>query len=91
MYAMMCTRPNLAYAVSVLSRFVGPGRHGAPHWAAAQRVLRYLRGTSDLALTLGGPAVPQLLGFSDASWADCQPDRRSTQGYTFSLGSGSIS
>ena len=91
MYAMMCTRPDLAYAVSVLSRFVGPGRHGAQHWAAAQRVLRYLRGTSSYSLVLGGLGAPTLMGFGDSSWADCQPDRRSTQGYCFSMGSGAVS
>ncbi|CAI7893084.1 unnamed protein product [Closterium sp. NIES-54] len=54
MYAMMCTRPDLAYPLSVLSRFVGLGRYTDVHWAAAKRVLHYLRSTSDLALTLGG-------------------------------------
>ena len=91
MYAMMCTRPDLAFPVSVLSRFVGPGRHDASHWAAAQRVLRYLCGTSDYGLTLGGVTSSSLIGFSDSSWADILPDRRSTQGYAFSFGSGLIS
>jgi hypothetical protein len=91
MYAMMCTRPDLAFPVSILSRFVGPGRFNASHWAAAKRVLRYLRGTVDFGLTLGGVAAPSLLGFSDSSCADCRPDRRSTQAYAFSLGSGAIS
>ncbi|CAI7785474.1 unnamed protein product [Closterium sp. NIES-54] len=50
MYAMMCTRPDLAYSISVLARFVGPGRHTEVHWKAAKRVLRYLRGTKDHAL-----------------------------------------
>ncbi|CAI7830028.1 unnamed protein product [Closterium sp. NIES-53] len=51
-------------------------------------VLRYLRGTKGHALTLGGPSPPLLSGFSDSSWADTQPDRRSSQGYGFTLGSG---
>ncbi|CAI7756762.1 unnamed protein product [Closterium sp. NIES-53] len=42
MYAMACTRPDLAYPVSVLAQFVGTGRHGDEHWKAAMRVLRYL-------------------------------------------------
>ncbi|CAI5459574.1 unnamed protein product, partial [Closterium sp. Yama58-4] len=91
MYAMMCTRPDLAYPVSVLARFVGSGRHTEEHWAAAKRVLRYLCGTKDHALTLGGSSPPLLSGFSDSSWADNQPDRRSSQGYGFTLGSGLIS
>ncbi|CAI5483670.1 unnamed protein product [Closterium sp. Yama58-4] len=91
MYAMMCTRPDLAYPLSVLSRFVGLGRHTDVHWAAAKRVLRYLRATSDLALTLGGSIPPVLSGYSDSSYADSRPDRRSSQGYGFTLGSGLIS
>ncbi|CAI7733774.1 unnamed protein product [Closterium sp. NIES-54] len=42
MYLMTCTRPNLAYALSLLARYVAPGRHRKVHWDAAKRVLRYL-------------------------------------------------
>ncbi|CAI7777501.1 unnamed protein product [Closterium sp. NIES-54] len=70
MYAMMCTRPDLAYPISVLAHFVGPGRHTEVHWKASKRVIRYLRGTKDHTLTLGGSSPPFLLGFSDSSWAD---------------------
>ncbi|CAI7880828.1 unnamed protein product [Closterium sp. NIES-54] len=91
MYAMMCTRPDLAYPISVLVRFVGTGRHIEVHWKAAKRVLRYLRGTKDHALTHGGPSPPLLSSFSDSSWADTQPDRRFSQGYGFTLGSGLVS
>ncbi|CAI7867563.1 unnamed protein product, partial [Closterium sp. NIES-54] len=45
MYAMMCTRPDLAYPVSVLYRYVAPGRFTELHWKAAKWVLRYLQGT----------------------------------------------
>ncbi|CAI7782977.1 unnamed protein product [Closterium sp. NIES-54] len=58
---------------------------------AARRVLRYLQHTKDYTLTLGGADPPVLTGFSDSSWADSQPDRRSSQGYGFTLGSGLIS
>ncbi|CAI7805432.1 unnamed protein product [Closterium sp. NIES-53] len=91
MYAMMCTRPDLACPLSVLSRFVGLGRHTDMHWAAAKRVLRYLRATSDLALTLGGTSPPMFSGYIDSSYADSRPDRRSSQGYGLTLGSGLIS
>ncbi|CAI7837932.1 unnamed protein product [Closterium sp. NIES-54] len=91
MYAMVSTRPDLAYPISVLARFVGTGKHTEEHWQAAKRVLRYLRGTKDYVLTLGGPSLPLLSGYSDSSWADSRPDRRSSQGYGFSLGSGLIS
>ncbi|CAI7855174.1 unnamed protein product [Closterium sp. NIES-53] len=90
MYAMVSTRPDLAYPISVLARFVGAGKHTEEHWQAAKRVLRYLRGTKDYVLTLGGPSPPLLSDYSDSSWADSRPDRRSSQGYGFSLGSGLI-
>lgn len=90
MYLMVCTRPDLAHALSVLSRFVGPGRHGSSHWKAALRVLGYVKRTSHLGLVLGG-ASAQLTGYSDSSWADDQLDRRSSQGHCFTLGQGVIS
>jgi hypothetical protein len=90
MYLMVCTRPDLAHPLSVLGRFVGPGRHGSKHWKAALRVLGYVVRTKDLKLTLGGKSET-LEGFTDASWADHQDDRKSSQGYCFTLGSGVVS
>ncbi|CAI7778638.1 unnamed protein product [Closterium sp. NIES-54] len=60
MYAMMCTRPDLTYPVSVLSRYVAPRRFTDLHWQAAKRVLRYLQGTKSHVLTLGGLSPPRL-------------------------------
>ncbi|CAI7850881.1 unnamed protein product [Closterium sp. NIES-54] len=59
--------------------------------AAAKRVLRYLCRTSGMGLVLGGRRPVVLTGHADASWADDQATQRSSQGYTFSLGSGSVS
>ncbi|CAI7828320.1 unnamed protein product, partial [Closterium sp. NIES-54] len=91
MYLMTCTRPDLAYPLSILARYVAPGRHRPEHMAAAKRVLRYLCSTSGLGLVLGGRRPVVLRGHADASWADDQATQRSSQGYTFSLGSGSVS
>ncbi|CAI7910175.1 unnamed protein product [Closterium sp. NIES-54] len=91
MYLMTCTRPDLAYPLSILARYVAPGRHRPEHMAAAKRVLRYLCSTSGLGLVLGGRRPVVLTGHADASWADNQATQRSSQGYTFSLGSGSVS
>ncbi|CAI6003935.1 unnamed protein product [Closterium sp. NIES-64] len=91
MYLMTCTRPDLAYPLSILARYVAPGRHRKEHMDAAKRVLRYLCSTSGMGLVLGGRDRPVLTGHSDASWADDQATLRSSQGYTFSLGSGSVS
>ncbi|CAI7880140.1 unnamed protein product [Closterium sp. NIES-53] len=91
MYLMTCTRPDLAYPLSILARYVAPGRHRPEHMAAAKRVLRYLCSTSGMGLVLGGRSSVVLTGHADASWADDQATQRSSQGYTFSLGSGSVS
>ncbi|CAI7900945.1 unnamed protein product [Closterium sp. NIES-54] len=61
------------------------------HMVAAKRVLRYLCSTSGMGLVLGGRSLVVLTGHADASWADDQATQRSSQGYTFSLGSGSVS
>ncbi|CAI7800403.1 unnamed protein product [Closterium sp. NIES-54] len=58
---------------------------------AAKRVLRYLCSTSGLGLVLGGRSPVVLTGHADASWVDDLATQRSSQGYTFSLGSGSVS
>ncbi|CAI5520784.1 unnamed protein product [Closterium sp. Naga37s-1] len=91
MYLMTCTRPDLAYPLSILARYVAPGRHRKEHMDAAKRVLRYLCSTSGMGLVLGGRARVVLTGHADASWADDLATQRSSQGYTFSLGSGSVS
>ncbi|CAI5954371.1 unnamed protein product, partial [Closterium sp. NIES-65] len=91
MYLMTCTRPDLAYRLSILARYVAPGKHRPEHMAAAKRVLRYLCSTSGMGLVLGGRSPVVLTGHADASWADDQATQRSSQGYTFRLGSGSVS
>ncbi|CAI7839017.1 unnamed protein product [Closterium sp. NIES-53] len=91
MYLMTCTRPDLAYPLNLLARYVAPGRHRKVHWDAAKRVLRYLCSTSGMGLVLGGRARVVLTGHADASWVDDLATQRSSQGYTFSLGSGSVS
>ncbi|CAI7899832.1 unnamed protein product [Closterium sp. NIES-54] len=91
MYLMTCTRPDLAYPLSILARYVAPGRHRPEHMAAAKRMLRYLCSTSGMGLVLGGRSSVVLTGHADASWVDDLATQRSSQGYTFSLGSGSVS
>ncbi|CAI7859290.1 unnamed protein product [Closterium sp. NIES-53] len=91
MYLMTCTRPDLAYRLSLLARSVAPGRHRKVHWDAAKRVLRYLCSTSGMGLALGGRARVVLTGHADSSWVEDLATQRLSQGYTFSLGSGSVS
>ncbi|CAI7832682.1 unnamed protein product [Closterium sp. NIES-54] len=91
MYLMTCTRPDLAYPLSLLARYVAPSRHQKVHWDGAKRVLRYLCSTSGMGLVLGGRGPVILTGHADASWVDDLATQRSSQCYTFSFGSGSIS
>ncbi|CAI7922366.1 unnamed protein product [Closterium sp. NIES-54] len=91
MYLMTCTRPGLAFPLSILARYVAPDRHRKEHMDAAKRVLCYLCNTSSMGLVLGGQARVVLTGHADASWANNLTTQRSSQGYTFSLGSGSVS
>ncbi|CAI7854827.1 unnamed protein product [Closterium sp. NIES-54] len=68
MYLMTCTRRDLAYPLSLLARYVAPGRHRKVHWDAAKRVLRYPCSTSGMGLVLGGRGPVVLTGHADASW-----------------------
>ncbi|CAI7795318.1 unnamed protein product [Closterium sp. NIES-54] len=70
MYLMTCTRPDLAYPLSLLARYVAPGRHRKVHRDAAKRVLRYLCNTSGMGLVLGGWARVVLTSHAAASWVD---------------------
>ena len=83
MYAMLGTRPDIAFAVSIVSRY--SANPTLEHWAAVARIFRYLRGTADLELVFTGDLSP-LVGYSDADWAGDVESRRSTSGYAFSLG-----
>ncbi|CAI7909930.1 unnamed protein product [Closterium sp. NIES-53] len=91
MYLMTCTRPDLAYPLSLLARYVAPSMHRKVHRDAAKRVLRYLCSTSGMGLVLGGRGPVVLTGHADASWVDDSATQRSSQVYNFSLGSSSVS
>jgi hypothetical protein len=88
-YLAVATRPDIAYAVGKLASFLDCYRD--EHWNAAIRVLRYLKGTQSLSLTLGSTSQPSLTGYSDSDYANCQDTSRSISGYCFSLGTGMIS
>ena len=88
MYLTNCTRPDLAHAVNVLSRYTSNPGH--THWKAITRVLNYLRYTKDFGLHYGKePAV--LEGYSDANWISDSKNSKSTSGYVFILGGTTIS
>ncbi|CAI7791981.1 unnamed protein product [Closterium sp. NIES-54] len=81
MYPMTCTRPDLAYPLSIPARYVAPGRHRPEHWEAAKRVLRYLCTTSGMGFVLGGRGPVVLTRYADASWVDDLATQRTTGGW----------
>ena len=71
MYLATCTRPDIAYSVGVLARF--SSKPNQSHWTAAKRVLRYLKGTSNLGIVFKGDSPDGPAVFSDADWAGDMP------------------
>jgi hypothetical protein len=89
MYLMVSTRPDLAYAVGVISRYSADPR--AIHWAAVKRIIRYLAGTLDCGITLGGRRnAPILEVWTDADYAGDGETRRSTSGFLIKFRGGPI-
>ena len=83
MYAMVCTRPDIAHAVGVVSRYMNnPGKE---HWKAVQWILSYLRGTTCHALCFRGSDTV-LQGYVDVDMAGDKDGRRRTTRYLFIVG-----
>ena len=89
MYAQVCTRPDIAYAVGVLGRY--QSNPGVDHWRAAKKVMRYLQGTKDYMLMYRQTDNLDLVGYSDADFAGCVDSRKSTSGYIFIMAGGAVS
>ena len=88
MYAMHCTRPDIAFAVCKMSRYTS--NPSIQHWKSIGRILGYLKRTKELGLFYYDyPAV--LEGFSDASWITSASDNKSTTGWIFTMARGAIS
>lgn len=83
------TRPDIAFVVNRLSQFLKAPT--STHWAACKKILRYLAGTSSAGLRFNKSSHMDLQGFTDADWAGCVDDRRSTSGYCMFLGGNLIS
>jgi histone deacetylase 1/2 len=83
------TRPDIAFSVNKVCQFLH-----APttvHWTAVKRILRYLKGTLSLGLRLSKSGSTMVSAFSDADWAGCLDDRRSTGGFAVFFGSNLVS
>ena len=82
------SRPDIAYSVSVVSRYMhSPSRQ---HLGAAKRILKYVAGTTSWGVWYEPKEVFKLVGHTDNGWAGSLDDRMSTSGSVFSLGSGAV-
>jgi hypothetical protein len=89
MYAMVVTWPNIAHAVSVVSRFMhNPGRL---HWNAVKHIFRYLVGTQDHNITFEPDEPSSLVGFTDSDYGGCCNSQKSTSRYFFKFRHSAIS
>ncbi|GJZ37343.1 retrovirus-related pol polyprotein from transposon TNT 1-94, partial [Tanacetum coccineum] len=83
MYLMVCMRPDIAYAVSVVSKYLA--NSGKIHWETVKWILKYLRGTVNVGLVYGthrGNHV-DVTGFVDSDYAKDPDKGRSITGYAF--------
>ena len=89
MYAMICTRPDVSYALSMTSRYLS--NPGEAHWIAVKTILKYLRRTKDAFLVFGGIEEDLAVkGYTDASFLTDKDDFKSQSGFVFMLNGGAI-
>ena len=86
---MLCTRPDVAYALSVASRYQSNPREA--HWVAAKNILKYFRRTKDKFLVYGGEEELVVTGYTDASFQTDKDDFRSQYEFVFFLSGGAMS
>ncbi|KAI5648006.1 hypothetical protein M9H77_34011 [Catharanthus roseus] len=89
MYSMISTRPDIAFSISLLSRFMSNSRRD--HWAALKWLLRDLNGILYQGLHYHNWSDFELIGFADSDFAGDKDGRKSTTSYFFTLASNCIS
>ena len=88
-YAMLCTRLDVAHALSLTSRFQQDP--GEKHWTTVKEILKYLRRTNRLFLVYGGEEELIVNGYSDDAFQTDVEDSKSQSGYVFCLNGGVFS
>ncbi|CAL9028826.1 unnamed protein product [Prunus brigantina] len=83
------TRPDIMYAVSLVSRYME--KPTEMHLNAAKRILRYVKGTIDYGVFYKSDDGSGFVGYTDSDYAGDIDDRKSTSGHTFLLNSGAVS
>ena len=89
MYLMVCTRPDIAFAISQLSRYTS--NHGPGHWSALMHVIRYVKGSKGLGVTYRGDTELYPALYSDASYASDVDSSKSVSAYISYVGGGPVS
>jgi hypothetical protein len=88
-YAMICTRPDVSYALSMTSRY--QSNPGESHWTAVKNILKYLKRTKDSFLIYGGDEKLVVKGYTDASFQTDRDVTMSQSGFMFCLNRGVVS
>lgn len=91
MYLMVCTRPDLAYSMSLVSRFMA--NPGEEHWSVVKWIPRYIKGSLDSGLMFEGTATDKNLvkGYVDSNIVGSINKRKSLTGYIFTIGNIAVS
>ena len=90
MYVMLCTRPDVSYALSITSR--DQSDPDESHWTVVKNILKYPRRSKDMFLVYGGLADDLVVnGYTNASFQYDKDDFRSQSGYVFCLNGGAVS
>ena len=87
MYAMLCTRPDICYAVGIVSRF--QSNPGLMHWTAVKNILKYLKRTRNHMLVYSGTDL-KMMGYTDSDFQTDRDSRKSTSGSVFILNGGAV-
>ncbi|GJV19240.1 retrovirus-related pol polyprotein from transposon TNT 1-94 [Tanacetum coccineum] len=88
MFAMICTRPDIAHAVGVVSRYMA--ELGREHWEAMKSILIYLKGTSNVALCFRESDFT-VKGYVDSDYASDLDGSKSTTRYVYTLSGRTVS
>ena len=89
MYAMLCTRPGVRLAVSLVGKY--QSNPGKEHWTAVKNILKYLKRTKDMFLVYGGDEELVVKGYVNASFKTDLDDSKSQTRYVYILNGGAVS
>ncbi|CAL2249725.1 unnamed protein product [Prunus armeniaca] len=81
---LTASRPGISYSVGVCARFQSDPKES--HLFAVKRIIKYVSGTIDFGLWYTYDTSVNLVGYSDADWAGCSDDRKSTSGGVLYVG-----